>query len=421
MKVNKTLWILVLFIALVFVIYFGINFQAFKSKEITAMSIKIEEINNERTYKDRLVDEKIKWINEYLKKGNIEQPEKEMTEAEFFVLLSKIYGVSPILTDSSEYWAAGYYQMAVEKYEYNTLDVKQSNEKISYLRAAEIVNMILGEKNKGILSFNFLIQNGYKELFGEKNSKLAVSRKEGISIILRTKELGFYTFQKVNKNSKKSFVFLGDSISLGWNADNNTTKNKPTNYGFPYLIGNQNEDYHITNLASSGAYTKTLLTKLNNPIYQTKIKKADLICIDIGSVDLLESAREYLEKVKNGGALPTAKQVINIKDAAKLAMNNIDSIIKEIRIYTDSPIYLIGLYNPIPSGTVGADFGDSIIKEMNKYSVRITKDYSSVIYVDSFSTFKGKETKYVIDGEIHPTYEGQKVIAYLLSQKLPKQ
>ncbi|RVT63859.1 SGNH/GDSL hydrolase family protein [Niallia taxi] len=422
-KVNKTLWILLtLFIVFVAVLCLGIKYQSHKTKEVTAININIEAINDERANKDRLLEEKIKWINQYIENENIDQPKKEMTEAEFFVLLSKAYGVSPTVTDTSEYWAAGYYQKAVEEYKYKSLDVKQSNKKINHLRAAEIVNMVLGEKNKGNDSINFLNQSGFNDLFDQNALYNNVTRKEGIEIIKRTLENGFYTFQELNENNKRTFIFLGDSISLGWNADTNSPKHMPTKYGFPYIIGNQYENFHIVNLASRGATTGNLLNDLDNPIYQSKIRKSDLICIDIGSVDLLGAANDFLEKVRSGnGALPTVKQISAIQDAANQAMINLDNIVETIRNNTNSPIYIVGLYNPIPAGTTGDEFGDLIIKKINKHYENIAMKNKSVMYIDSFSTFNGKESDYVISGEIHPTYEGQKVLATLLSEELPKE
>ena len=422
-KVNKTLWILLtLFIVFVAVLCLGIKYQSHKTKEVTAININIEAINDERANKDRLLDEKIKWINDYIENGNIDQPEKEMTEAEFFVLLSKVYGVSPTVTDTSEYWAAGYYEKAVEEYEYTTLDVKQSNKEINQSRAADIIAIVLGENYSGKKSINFLIKNGYNDLFNQKTINRKVSRRKGIEFIQRTKENGFYTFQKININTKKTFVFLGDSISLGWNYLDNTTEQGPTKYGFPYLVGNQFEEYHIVNLSSRGAFTTTILTQLNNSLYQNKIRESDLICIDIGSVDLLNASKEFLEKVKNdSGTLPTVKQTNKILKSAKQATSNLKTIINNIRNYTDSQIYLVGLYNPIPSGTIGDKFGDLIIKEINGTYKEIAKNESSVTYIDSFSTFNGKESDYILKEEIHPTYEGQKVLASLLSKKLPKQ
>ncbi|MEI2463262.1 GDSL-type esterase/lipase family protein [Niallia taxi] len=419
-KLNKFLILMLFFIVFITVFYFGNSYQTLNKKKVAV--INIEEINNERINRDNLLDEKIEWINEYIEKDIVDQPKKEMTEAEFYVLLSKVHGISPVVTDTTLYWAAGYYEKTVGEYGYSSLGINQSNNKINHLRAAEIINMILGgivEENEIV---SFLIKNGFNDLLNQNTIKMNITREEGIKLIQRTVEKGFYTFQKTNVNNKKRFVFLGDSISLGWNADSNSPQHKPTKYGFPYLLGDQYDNYHITNLASAGATTSTILTQLNNPIYLGEIQRSDLICIDVGSVDLVGAAREYLEKVRNdNGALPTVKQMKNIKDTAKDVTRNLNSIIKQIRNYSESPIYIVGLYNPIPTGTTGDKFGDSIIKEINKYTEEISEKDSTVIYIDSFSKFHGKESDYVIRGEIHPTYKGQTILASLISEQLSKQ
>ncbi len=365
---------------------------------------------------DAVTAEKVKWIDSFIENKVIQEPEKEISEAEFLVLLFKIYNVSPLVTDNSDNWAAGYYEKAEEEYGYKFWEENRINDKITKIHAFEMMSSILGEELLGEKATDFFMNTGFSNLLIFKTNSQFISRKEGINIVDSVSKSGFYTFQKLNSKKKETFVFLGDSISLGWNINKQLA---PSKYGFPNLVGNELSYYHIYNLSMRGQTTTELLNNLENPLYQFKLKSSKAICIDIGSVDLLEASQPYLEKIRDGnGALPSIKQASMIKSATDDVITNTQKIISKLRAISDSPIYLYSLYNPIPIGTTGETFGDSILMTINKQFKKIAKSEPSVIYIDSFNSFKGNEKKFVITDEIHPTYEGQKVLASLLINEM---
>lgn len=421
MKKKMVVFFLVLLTTLcVGIIYFG---EYYNTRMIEAKNIVlIDELETNKVYidPDEVTANKVKWINTYLENKTIEEPEKDMTEAEFLVLLFRLYGVSPLITDNSVNWAAGYYKKAYIEYNYMMIDEERREEEITKEHASEMLSYVLGESYAGEDALNYVSKSGLEELVGLNSESKFISREMGVKMVETLNNNVFYTLLKPNDESKDSFLFFGDSISLGWNA--NAKANGLSKYGFPNIVGELNENYHIYNLARPGIVSTKLLSALETPLYQSKLKESKRICIDIGSVDLLRPATDFLEEIRNtNGAIASLEQKKSIQNASDQLKNNISLIINRIREVSDSPIYLYSLYNPIPEGVTGAEYGDTILESINNYYKEISMNENSVIYIDSYSLFKGKEDKYVISNEIHPTYEGQKVLASLLLEKLTEE
>lgn len=361
---------------------------------------------------------KVKWINNALINQVIEKPNKEITESEFLVLLYKAYNKEPSIANTSKFWAAGYYKNA-SLYKLPLLKDKQRENSITVVHAAEIIAAIQGENESGDEAIKYMYNNDYINMTQynmavKPNNKL--TRVQAVSIINTLLKKGYFLFQKINTNNKKEIVALGDSISMGWGITDST---KPSNYGFPDLIEKMNDIYHIYNLSARGLLTKNLLEHLKTPSFQLKIKKAEVIFVNIGSGDLLQSSQVYLEKVRDkNGASPSLSQITGINSAKNDVENNIDKIILSLRQYSNAPILLFSLYNPIPKDVTGNTFASNILEDINKHFKNLTEKYDSIYYIDSYNEFKGKENIYVINSDIHPTYEGQKVLARLGINKL---
>ena len=90
-------------------------------------------------------------------------------------------------------------------------------------------------------------------------------------------------------------VILGDSISTRYSL----TAGQSSYYD---LLG-EFTGAAVTNYAVSGYTTSDLLTLLDDTAKQAAIREADLICISIGSNDLLKPAHEYFNTFRQEGEL----------------------------------------------------------------------------------------------------------------------
>ncbi|MED4054178.1 GDSL-type esterase/lipase family protein [Niallia taxi] len=364
---------------------------------------------------DLVTRDKTSWIDSALNKNEINNPHETISEAEFLVLLFKIYNQAPSIVDTSKHWAESYYKGASNLH-YTTWDRDQRDEPITIVHSSELITAIQGEKLKGNQAIDYVFRNGILDKNFKNHPKLTITREQAVDLVKNVFESGFYLFQPIDNDEKNVLVSLGDSISLGWNLG---TIDSASNKGFPNLIQQYDKKYEVYNLAYKGMKTEELIKKLNKPMYQNKINRANNITLQIGSANLLRGALSYLTEVKNNNnILPTSQQKTKIEQEAEQVKTDIYEIIKSIRKLTDAPIYLYGLYNPIPSNVLGSKYSDSIIKDINLSIKGISLKNNNIYYIDCFKYFKGKEQLYVIEGDIHPTYKGQKLLAELYLNKV---
>lgn len=364
---------------------------------------------------DRITRDKTNWINSALLKNTIDNPNNKITEAEFLVLLFKVYNKKPSITDTSKHWAESYYTSALNLH-YTTWPRNQRDEPITIVHASELIAAIQGENLKNNQAVDSLYINGILDSNTVSQSDKLITRKQAIDLVGKVFESGFYLFQSIDTEEKNVLVSLGDSISLGWNLE---SKDRASNKGFPNLIQEYDEEYHVFNLAYKGMKTEELIERLKTTMYQTKISKANNITLQVGSANLLRGALSYLTEVKkNNNILPTSKQKNGIEQEAKQVKKDFNEIINRIRELTDKPIYFYGLYNPIPSDVLGSKYSDTIIKDVNLAIIEISKKSDNVFYIDCFKYFKDKEELYVIEGDIHPTIKGQNLLANLYLSKV---
>lgn len=223
----------------------------------------------------------------------------------------------------------------------------------------------------------------------------------------------FSSFAFAQETKKSNLVALGDSITYGWNLD---PKNpKPSSLAFPNLIGNG--QFYVTNLGIPGWTSKNLLDALNTKQeFSAALKNADMITLDIGSNDLLQSAG-LAEIVKNHQPVSITPDLeAKLADASKLLSFNLQEIIKKIRSETDAPIFLYNLYNPFgasqdPFAASLHALGEQIITSVNTKVIQPITAATSSVYIDAYSAFNGLQNDYILPGDIHPNEAGQRILA----------
>ena len=262
--------------------------------------------------------------------------------------------------------------------------------------------------------------------------------------------LSFHVFSSNQLNA----VALGDSITTGYGLSDDE-KN------YVNIIGDE-YNFNIVNLANNGDTTAMLLQHLKEEKYREQLKKSNIIFLDIGSNDVLQSFLDCIadslaikdksgdlsfkisstiqnDPIKAYTLLPLyfqegtpEYQTLNEKLNGYLKQfdSNYRDIINTIQeIAPESRIIILNIYNPfkgIQSGQVNFDkASDAFIQNFNEVIAKVANE-SGLNVVDihtAFETYEGSEplTKSDIataNLDPHPTAAGQRLIAKFVKTAL---
>ncbi len=203
---------------------------------------------------------------------------------------------------------------------------------------------------------------------------------------------------------KLHYVVLGDSITVGAGLLNSKDacfgKIIADTCGFTYA-----------NHAKSGDTTSDLLDKLKKKKVINDVKKADIISISIGGNDFLSNWPIFMFEVM------ALKKFDNVKKVLETLYENLCSIIDTINGYNpDAVIIIETMYNP-QTGSIRETYqlaADNINEAIYKYQ----KENPGEIEIIDVGTAFGDNQKYIASDAIHPSAEGNELIAKLTLEKL---
>jgi lysophospholipase L1-like esterase len=224
------------------------------------------------------------------------------------------------------------------------------------------------------------------------------------------------SFASPNKTHHSSLVALGDSITFGYNLGENN--NAPSPYAFPYLIGTR-LNTNVDNLGVPGWTSDDLLQALKTPKFQTALKKAKVITLNIGSNDILRLASQYGLLNPENAQKPiilTPEQQKSFDEATQKFSKNLPIIMHTIKkLAPSSKIVLYNLYNPFPSASIYLHpFAETIIHPLNSIIANNASKFHLKV-ADAHSAYHEKQYTLVrlAQNDVHPTIEGQEVLAKL--------
>lgn len=208
---------------------------------------------------------------------------------------------------------------------------------------------------------------------------------------------------------KFDLVGLGDSISFGYNLGANN--NQPSIYAFPYLIGEE-ADLKVRDLGIPGWTTTDLLNTLkSDPYFRQSIKHSRIITLDIGSNDLLQTI-----KASNGD--PRTLQPLVSLMVPSLT-DHLNQIIQEISSLTNAPIVVYNIYNPFQVNDPMHSLSNQLLTNMINPAIRqVVLSHKGTKLADAYSAFGENQATYVRQGDIHPTIDGQEVLAKIGEEAL---
>ena len=219
--------------------------------------------------------------------------------------------------------------------------------------------------------------------------------------------------------SNHPIVALGDSISYGYNLGNNKA---PSPLAFPELLGSA---YHlpVVNLSHPGWTTTDVLGLLSSASAKASLKSAALVTLDIGSNDLIQATEPILKEAETGQPITVTPQDEETAQAAIINANkNLLRIVAEIRMDTKAPIVLLNLYNPFPA-TPGQTTLHSVTAQLeaplNLWIAHVALG-PHIVLVNANQVFAGKQASLILPLDIHPTAQGQSLLAKAILQAVKK-
>ncbi|RIV26452.1 SGNH/GDSL hydrolase family protein [Alicyclobacillaceae bacterium I2511] len=204
-------------------------------------------------------------------------------------------------------------------------------------------------------------------------------------------------------------VALGDSISFGYNLGPNN--NQPSQKAFPYLLAKWNGDT-VQDLGVPGWTSSNLLTALQqNTAFQSTVRQASVITIDIGSNDLLGLAEQ-------DGLLTASNPDVTPQEQSQFAQaiagfaQNLPQILE--RVHSLAPhayIVLYNLYDPISSQYTGLHaLAEQLVGKENQVIAGVASQ-AGLTVADAYAAFNGNQNVLVRPADVHPTVLGQDALA----------
>lgn len=207
------------------------------------------------------------------------------------------------------------------------------------------------------------------------------------------------------ENEKKFYLVLGDSIAYGSGISNS----REACYG---KIVSDTNGYDYANHSVPGHTTTNLINRLSNESVVADLKKADIISISIGGNDFLMSNLIGLmfDSIVMGDYTEYDK-------IAESFYTNFCEIIDIINSHNEDAVILMQtLYNP-QSGYLRAPYqegADRINAAINRYN---SENPGEIVIVD-VATALGDDMANYADDEIHPSGQGNEIIAETILDKL---
>lgn len=177
-----------------------------------------------------------------------------------------------------------------------------------------------------------------------------------------------------NVKSTVHYAALGDSLTQGVG---DTAKQG----GFVGILKKDLSDHYkiekvtVDNFGKNGDRSDQILKRLQeSEKQQNSLKKADLITLTAGGNDLMKVIRKDLFKQLT---------LNSFKEPGETYQKNLTNLIQEIRSYTKSPIYLMGIYNPFYVYFTQMGELEEIVDYWNKIATDVVAKFPNVYFISS--------------------------------------
>lgn len=207
------------------------------------------------------------------------------------------------------------------------------------------------------------------------------------------------------KEDKPFYLVLGDSIAYGSGLGN------PTDACYGKIVADTN-GYEYANYAVPGHTTTNLIARLAQPEVVEALEKANIISISIGGNDFLLG--NLMELIFNAMVLNDYTPLDNIAESFFENFSTIVSIINEHN--PDAVILMQTLYNP-QSGYLREPY-QMAADRLNAAIERFAEENPGEIVIVDVGTALGDDPSNFADDDIHPSANGNMIIAQTILDKL---
>ncbi len=216
---------------------------------------------------------------------------------------------------------------------------------------------------------------------------------------------------------QKTLVALGDSITFGYNLPG-SAPGHPSPQAYPYLLA-KGQGWRVKDLGVPGLTSEGLLSDLATVPFQRALRQANLVLLDIGSNDLLDTSSSLL---RSRGAVPAAYNLdssVHVVHAVSQLAQNLQQIVHQIKAQTAAPIILINLYDPFPDASSLHNLGEQAISAANGTIDQLAA-IDGIPVADAYAVFNHHQSTLVRlrELDIHPTATGQQALAEAVNRVL---
>lgn len=178
------------------------------------------------------------------------------------------------------------------------------------------------------------------------------------------------------KNIKTTihYTALGDSLTEGIG---DTAKQG----GFVGILGKDIADHYqvktvtVDNFGKNGDRSDQILKRLKKSSdQQNSLRQADLITLTVGGNDLMKVIRHDLFKQLT---------VASFEKPGKTYQKNLKALLEEIRHYSNSPIYLMGIYNPFYVYFSQMAELEEVVAYWNQLTMEVIGSFPKVYFISS--------------------------------------
>lgn len=211
-----------------------------------------------------------------------------------------------------------------------------------------------------------------------------------------------------------AIVALGDSITYGYNLGDNK---QPSKYAFPFLIGQQ-EHLQTIDLGQPGWTSEQLDSALQAGTDNKELRQAALVTVYVGGNDLLKPVYNEIKSLSVNELLGSKPITLSAAVQAQLSTNlkqfnaTLPQIITDIRAVTQAPIVVYNLYNPVANALSLYTVTDTYVRAANQTVAQVARQQHCVL-ADAYDAFENHQLQYVLPLDVHPTVQGQAVLAQL--------
>ncbi|WNB93841.1 GDSL-type esterase/lipase family protein [Bacillus sp. NEB1478] len=208
-------------------------------------------------------------------------------------------------------------------------------------------------------------------------------------------DIGWSKIKSMNEKDVE-VAALGDSLAYGLGDEEDHGYIGDVKYRYESSTNKTMvvKDYGVPNATSTD-----LLQKLNNEQIRSSAKSSDIIFVNIGTNDFLETTNHLTNF--NEKELRVNQQVY---------MKNLNNILNILQNQENpKTIYILGIYNPKVKWA-DMDTINKTVNDWNQSTIQVTKSHKNTAYIRTDDIFIQRDKQKYFSDKLHPNKKGYALI-----------